>query len=55
MMLMPATAPNSFRIALLVSAKTANPIAAVRLQNNVTTPILLTMSISDCSLLLLAL
>ena len=43
MILIPATTPNSFSIALLVSAKTANPIAAVILQNKVTTPILLTI------------
>ena len=43
--LIPATNPNSFKIVLLVKANTANPIAAVILQNRVTTPILLTISI----------
>ena len=47
MMLIPATTPNSFKIALLVNANTANPIAAVMLQKSVTTPILLTISTSD--------
>ena len=37
--LIPATAPNSFNKALLVNAKTAKPIAAAILQNNVTIPI----------------
>ena len=46
MMLIPETTPNSFNTALLVSAKTAKPMAAVILQNNVTTPILLTISIN---------
>ena len=44
MILMPATTPNSFSTALLVSAKTAKPMAAVILQKSVTTPILLTIS-----------
>ena len=43
-MLRPATNPNSFKISLLVSANTAKPMAAVMLQNKVTTPILLTIS-----------
>ena len=47
MILLPATTPNSFRMALLVSANTPKPIAAVMLQNKVTTPILLTISIND--------
>ena len=46
MMLIPDTTPNSFKTALLVNANTAKPIAAVILQNKVTTPILLTISIS---------
>ena len=46
MMLIPDTTPNSFKTALLVKANTAKPIAAVILQNKVTTPILLTISIS---------
>ena len=50
MMLIPATTPNSRKMALLVNAKTAKPIAAVKLQNKVTTPILLTISTSDCFL-----
>ena len=45
-MLIPDTTPNSFKTALLVNANTAKPIAAVILQNKVTTPILLTISIS---------
>ena len=41
--LVPATNPNSFSNALSVRAKTAKPIAAVMLQNNVTIPIFSTM------------
>ena len=44
MILIPATTPNSFNTALFVKANTANPMAAVMLQNSVTTPILLTIS-----------
>ena len=40
---MPETTPNSFKISLWVKANTANPMAAVILQNKVTTPILLTI------------
>ena len=47
MMLIPATTPNSCRMALLVSANTAKPIAAEILQNKVTMPILLTISTND--------
>ena len=50
---MPATTPNSCNTALLVSAKTAKPMAAEILQNKVTTPILLTISTSDWFLSLL--
>ena len=53
MMLIPATIPNSFRMALLVNANTAKPMAAVILQNRVTTPILLTMFTRDSFLFLL--
>ena len=46
MILIPATTPNSFQMALLVSANTPNPIAAAILQNRVTMPILLIISYS---------
>ena len=48
-MLVPATAPNSFSNALSVSANTANPIAAVMLQNKVTMPIFSTIVTNACS------
>ena len=46
-MFMPATKPNSFNIWLCVNANTAKPMAAARLQNSVTIPILSTIITSD--------
>ena len=50
MILIPETHPNSFNKGLLVNANTKNPMAAVMLQNKVTTPILPTIFTKACCL-----
>ena len=49
-MFKPDTHPNSFNKGLLVNANTKKPMAAVILQNKVTTPILPTICTSALSL-----